>query len=43
VQVLNAGEDKVFATLLAIPSEQTTTPDKTIVTFEDALQARRRP
>ena len=35
VQVLNTSEDKVFATLLAIPSEQLTTPDKTIITFEE--------
>ena len=35
VQVFNADESKIFATILAIPDYRMKTPDKTIVTFDE--------
>jgi hypothetical protein len=35
VQILNDSETKVFATLLTVPTERITTPDKTIITFSE--------
>ncbi len=35
VRVFNTGEDKVFATILAIPHYRMTTADKTVILFEE--------